>query len=268
MISHPGRVLVGIALTAACAAASAAPVTGTFDERLRALEAQASGSRSQVELVAELQGLRTEIRELRGMVEEQRNAVENLQRRQRDLYLDLDERLVRLEAAKTNSAPPAPGGAPTGSAPESVSGGPAPRVSSATPDRSAVSAVGERTAYEQGFELVRQRQYPAAIAAFRQFLADYPDGSYADNAQYWIAECYYVTGQTEQALIEFNKVLENYPESPKRADAKVKIGFLQDAAGEWVKARETLEQVIAEWPGSPAAQLARGRMASMRQAGH
>ncbi|MEC9340521.1 MAG: tol-pal system protein YbgF [Pseudomonadota bacterium] len=257
-------------LTVASAAVSAAPVTGTFDERLRALEEQASG-RNLVELTAGLQEIRTELRELRGMVEEQRNTLENLQRRQRDLYLDLDNRIGRLEQA-------AAGTADTGSAERAgqavVTEPRAPARAGANQSTTAPSAgagsgsAGARTAYERGFDLVRQRQYTEAIAALNQFLADYPDSGYAGNAQYWIAECYYVMGQSETALVEFNKVLEQYPESSKRSDALVKIGFLQDATGQWAQARQSLERVVAEWPGSSAAQLAQQRLDRMKQAGH
>lgn len=265
MISGGRRFIGGLTLTVASAAVSAAPVTGTFDERLRALEEQASG-RNQVELTAGLQEIRTELRELRGMVEEQRNTLENLQRRQRDLYLDLDNRIGRLEQAAAGVAD-AGAGKRTDQAVVTEPRAPAQAIQSTTAASAGAGSAGARTAYERGFDLVRQRQYTEAIAALNQFLADYPDSGYAGNAQYWIAECYYVMGQSDTALVEFNKVLEQYPESSKRSDALVKIGFLQDATGQWAQARQSLERVVAEWPGSSAAQLAQQRLDRMKQAG-
>ena len=110
--------------------ASAATNPKDFDQRLTALEqAVASGGvgQSQAELVIQLQQMQAELRQLRGMVEESANQVEQLQKRQREFYLDLDSRLSALEtgggaghsgqppgdspAAGSQSAPPAATGA-------------------------------------------------------------------------------------------------------------------------------------------------------------
>lgn len=253
----------GLALLLVPALAGAAPVTGSFDERLRALEQRAQASRGQVELVAELQMLRAEIRDIRGLVEEQRNAMETLERRQRGLYLDLDDRLARLERGIKVSGDPVIGS----EQPDVSAQAPADTEPRATLAGGSTS-VAERTAYERGFELVKRGRYQEAITALGQFLEAYPDGIFAANAQYWIAECHYVAGDTGQAMAQFRNVLERYPESAKRPDAMVKIGYLQDAAGQWSEARASLEQVVSEWPGSSAAQLAGQRLDKMRQEGH
>lgn len=49
--------------------------------------------------ILELQQMREEVRELRGLVESQTQEIENLKRRQRDQYLDLDRRIGGLEGA-------------------------------------------------------------------------------------------------------------------------------------------------------------------------
>lgn len=49
-------------------------------------------------MILELQQMREEVRELRGLVEAQAQEIENLKRRQRDQYLDLDTRLSALNA--------------------------------------------------------------------------------------------------------------------------------------------------------------------------
>lgn len=48
-------------------------------------------------MILELQQMREEVRELRGMVEAQAQEIENLKRRQRDQYLDLDRRIGELQ---------------------------------------------------------------------------------------------------------------------------------------------------------------------------
>ena len=51
-----------------------------------------------VELVYQLQQLQDEIRQLRGLVEQQSFELENIKRRQRDQYLELDQRLSAIAA--------------------------------------------------------------------------------------------------------------------------------------------------------------------------
>lgn len=60
-------------------------------------------------MLLELQQMREELRELRGLVEAQAREIENLKRRQRDQYVDLDRRLSEL--AGSSPAPAASAGA-------------------------------------------------------------------------------------------------------------------------------------------------------------
>ena len=55
-------------------------------------------------LILELQQMREEVRELRGMVEAQAQEIENLERRQRDQYLDLDRRLSEGGSSRAGSS--------------------------------------------------------------------------------------------------------------------------------------------------------------------
>ena len=55
-------------------------------------------------MILELQQMREEVRELRGMVEAQAQEIENLKRRQRDQYVDLDRRLGQMRGGSTEPA--------------------------------------------------------------------------------------------------------------------------------------------------------------------
>ena len=58
-------------------------------------------------LVAEIEKLREEIRNLRGQVETLGNNIEGVAKRQRDMYVDLDQRLRRFEQPGAAAAPAA-----------------------------------------------------------------------------------------------------------------------------------------------------------------
>jgi tol-pal system protein YbgF len=304
-----GALLVSLAMAGA---ASAAPNPRDFDQRLTALEqaisaAGAGSGQSQAQLVIQLQQMQAEIRQLRGMVEESANQVEQLQKRQREFYLDLDSRLSALEpgGGSGREAPPPPasdaGAPPADTAPPAgQSQTPEPSVASpgaverpvapiaptepvapaanpatpppvaATPAAPAAGAVdtgGEQAAYRAASDLLRMGRYEDAIAGFQGQLQTYPGGPLADNAQYWIGEAYYVTRQFDRALAEFQRVVSEYPQSPKAADALLKVGYIQYERREFAAARQTLTNLKATWPNSPAARLADNRLSRMKEEG-
>ncbi|MGD8346272.1 MAG: YbgF trimerization domain-containing protein, partial [Lysobacterales bacterium] len=64
------------------------------------LPAQEADPQMMANLVIQVQELQDEVRTLRGMMEEQARELENLKRRQRDQYLDLDQRLSEVSSAQ------------------------------------------------------------------------------------------------------------------------------------------------------------------------
>lgn len=219
---------------------------------------------SALDLLSRLDALETQLRELRNLVELQRNEIERLKSAQRDQTRDLDQRLLALERGA------AEGGGPVASA---------PRAEGATPGSAAVAAVTpgparstpspqEQREYDAAFNLLKQGLYTRASEAFRTFVEKYPRSALAGNAQYWTAEANYVVRNFGLALEEFNRVLANYPESTKVADAMLKIGYSYYELNNWDKARETLDNVIARYPNTTVAKLAEIRLAKMKQEGH
>ena len=107
----------------------------------------------------------------------------------------------------------------------------------------------------------RRATTPPRSAGFRRFLARYPRHDYADNAQYWIGECYYDLKQYHAATREFRRVVERYPRGNKVPDAMLKLGFSQLAAGERREGRQVLESLRKTYPKHEAARLAALRLA-------
>ena len=127
---------------------------------------------------------------------------------------------------------------------------------------------GDRANYEAAFELLKAQRYEAAGAAFGQFLVSFPDSQLADNAQYWLAEAYYVTDNFEEALAQFQVVLSGYPRSRKIPDALLKIGYSNYELQRWNAARAALQSVRDDYPDSTAARLADQRLTRMTDEGN
>lgn len=220
-----------------------------------------------VQMAQELQESRAELSRLRGEIEVLGHQLEQAQKRQRDLYVDLDRRLRGLElAAAPAKAPAAPAPGDVSAADVAPPSTPATPATPSTPVSTDDDGAG-KAAYVRALGVLREGRYAVAGQALREYLKRYPGSSYADNAQYWLAETSYVTRQFEAALAEFRKLLEAYPESPKRPDAKLKLGFIQYELKAWGEARATLEAVIEEFPSTTVASLARERLARMDREG-
>ncbi len=250
-------------------------------------------------LVYDVQALMEEVRELRGMVESQQREIENLRRRQRDQYLDLDRRLQAQEqgsdAAVTqdrqsesdrseSSSERKPVAPASDSVPTSGQGGDEPEVRAPIDAQSEITPLAEpstgparelesageqeKSDYERAFRALRETRYADAAEGFSEFLEQYPNSVYAPNSLYWLAETYYVTRDFQTALDYFNELLDQFPDSSKQGDALLKIGFSHYELERWNQARAALEQVRSQYPGTTLARLAEGRLRDMRLAGH
>ena len=254
------RHALGIALVAILAAGGCAmleppapqvdPVQARLDEmdrRLAALERMlASGAL--IDLTEEVDTLQRQTAELRGRTETLEHASGGTAERQRTLYVDLDDRVRALE--RELESRPATGATVTEAGALPVPGG------------------TDRQNYEAAFDLLKGQRYQDAAAAFGQFLVSYPDSQLADNAQYWLAEAYYVTEQFEEALRQFQIVLSDYPRSLKIPDALLKIGYSNYELKRWAAARSALERVRDSYPDSTTARLAEQRLQRMQDEGH
>jgi tol-pal system protein YbgF len=218
-------------------------------------------NQSLVQLSSEIERLRSETTALRGELETLRFETENSDDRQRELYVDVDRRLQSLETAPQafNAPPTSPSfGAPSAGAP---SAGAPSQPAAAAPARPAGS---DQQNYQAAFDMISARRYEEAGAAFQRFLAQFPTSPLADNAQYWLAETYYVRSQFDAALPEFRKVLEQYPQSAKLPDALLKVGYCQIELGDNNAARSSLQEVMRQYPDTTAARLASQRLSSLR----
>lgn len=248
-----------------------------LETRVQQLERRLD-SRSLVSLMEQVSALQREVQQLRGDIEVQMHSMESLQKRQRDLYLDIDRRLHRLEAGGVQGqtdvpgtaalVPARPGGATPPAPPFTPPGSSTATTAGSAAASAALNPAEQRKDYDRALEQLKEGRYTEASSAFQAFLKKYPGSSYADNAQYWLGEVYYVTREFQPALSEFAKVVDGYPDSTKIADAKLKIGYIQYELKDWTRAREMLAQVVQAYPGTTTARLAQERLDRMKREGH
>ena len=106
--------------------------------------------------------------------------------------------------------------------------------------------------YNHAFGLMKQARYPAAEAAFREFVQAHPTDQMAGNAQYWLGETHYARGEYREAAISFAEVYKRYPKSSKAPDALLKLGMSLAGADEKQKACVALAKLGEAFPKAAA----------------
>jgi tol-pal system protein YbgF len=238
---------------------------GNLEKRLEIVEKRLD-SQATMEMLTRMDKMQQEMQNLVGQMEVLNHDINNIKKRQRELYVDIDRRITQVEqktaelaksqatatpqpttgTASAASTPPSPGGAQAGSA----------TVASVSSQSSQL----QRDAYDQAFNLLKNRRYDLAIASFKAYLETYPTAEYADNAQYWLGEANYAQRHYEVALREFNKVLDKYPKSSKRSDAMLKMGFSYQELGRPDDAKKVFKSIVSMFPDTTAARLAQKRL--------
>lgn len=223
-----------------------------LDTRLARIE-RVVANQSLLDLANQNEAMRSDLRAMHNDIDELTNKLETSRKEQRDLYADLDRRMKALEARGTASA-----AAGSGDAGAAGAGG----------DASASGGTDDKAAYQAAFNMLKNSQFDAAVAAFQKFLVTFPDSQLADNAQYWLGEADYVNKSFTDAQAAFQKVLDKYPQSRKVPDAMLKIGYCQYELKQFDAAKQTLSKLVAQFPDSPSGHLAQQRLDKMAAEKH
>jgi tol-pal system protein YbgF len=144
---------------------------------------------------------------------------------------------------------------------------PVPSIHSSAPPATehAAPAAEPLALYKSAYDDLRAGRHDAAEHGFREFVRRFPHHDYADNAQYWLGECFYDQKRFDKAAPEFKSVVQRWPTGNKAPDAMLKLGFSLLALGDVDRAQKTLRELPAAYPRTEAARLASERLAQLTQ---
>jgi tol-pal system protein YbgF len=200
-------------------------------QQLQRIEREVTDKRPIIELSNLIDGLRQDIANLRGQIEVLANRIDGLDKRQKDLYVDLDTRVRKFEQGQADK------------------------------EKAAQSAAAEQQSYEAGLAQFKANNYGAAIQSLQSFMTTYPQSQLAPSAQYWIGNAYYALRDYKNAIAAQQKVISTWPESAKASDALLNIASSQAEAGDANGSRNTLRTLVSKYPNTPAAEQAKQRLA-------
>ncbi len=231
-----------------------------------------------VSLLGRVDQLQNEVQRLNGDNESLRHELESMQRRQREMYIDLDQ---RLSTQMPSSTPPTAIEPADTTLPKVMTDSPVsttvveqpniitpvePVTSTAqVPDESPVAVENGEAAYQAALQTLRSGQYEQAITALSAFPEQYPNSHYLPNTYYWQGEAQYVLRNFDAAIVAFETVINKFPISSKVADATLKLGFSQYELGQVDVAKATLTKVIENYSNTSAARLAKVRLDRINQ---
>ena len=251
------RFTLPAALLAAGLLCAAPAQAGIFDDdvaRKQITDLQKSTSQTLIEQNRLAEQMAREVAELRGQIEVLTNSVHDLEKRQKDLYLDLDTRLQAIEAArgKKPAAPIVSDAAKPVVDKAEVKTDAAKADSKPADDPAAISK-----SYESALALAKAGKFKESAAAFDKFVKTYPDSEQAPAAQFWLGNSYDMLGDCKQVISSQQKLLAKWPKNSRAPDAMAKIAQCQADLGQKAESQKTFKDLVSKYPDSKAASAAK-----------
>ncbi|WP_269531463.1 YbgF trimerization domain-containing protein [Chitinimonas sp. BJYL2] len=211
------------------------------EARLSAIEQRVSeldtrNAQKLLEVVGQISELSQQIAQLRGELEVIGFNLQGLQKRQQDLYVDLDGRLRAMEEGRGQTGTP-----------------------NAEAQKAQVEA-DAAAAYEAAYNLYRDGKLKPAVEALGQVAGKYPATAAAPSALFWLGMAQAQAGNGTAAQQSWRKLVDGYAEHPKSPDALRAIASVQLEKGDKKGAIKTLKELVAAYPGTDAASEAQKQL--------
>lgn len=222
-------------------------------ERIARLESQAQ-NQGVISLLNQIEALKSEMARMRGFQEEQAYQMEIAEKRVKELFVDLDTRLKQVREL-ANQASLAREDTIRLQAAQSLA-----NVPVAAP---AADPEAESRDYGAAHALVKGGKYQEAVQAMQAFLKQYPSGSLAPNAVYWMGFSQVNLGDFPAAAAAYQRLIDDYPASSKAPDAMLSLARARIQSNEMAQARAVLERLITKYPVSKAAATGKKLLATL-----
>lgn len=106
--------------------------------------------------------------------------------------------------------------------------------------------------------------YQMAIDGFTLYLEQFSSSPVADDAAYWIGECYFSQSKFEEAVVEFTELILNFPEGDKIPSAYLKKGLSLVELGKKDEALSVFKLLISKYPFEDETRIAQEKIKEIR----
>ena len=122
----------------------------------------------------------------------------------------------------------------------------------------------ERALYNASKDSFDQGRFEESMEGFKRFLDRFPKSELADNAQYWVGECYMALKKYDRAIAAYEDVKKKYPEGNKVPDAMLKQAMAFLEKGDETSTRILLKRIVSAFPESDQAKVAEQRLETLK----
>jgi tol-pal system protein YbgF len=192
---------------------------------------------------------------LKKNVQDQRIQDESLQAALKDLADRLADIQARVQGTAMTAPPP---GATVAAGVDAAT--PGAGVPTQPPVAASVPLPAPKELYSQAYADYARGNYDLAVQGFQEYIKNYPNTDFSDNAQYWIGECLYGKQRYADAIEAWKTLLRDYPSTDKLPDARVKMGMALEKLGRRSQALLEYRYVVDRYPNSQAARVARDKL--------
>lgn len=192
-----------------------------------------------------------------------RRAADEANQRGTKLETDYNALLVRVENIEdARGGAPVPSGGSGGSAAITLPGAqasaglttnasPAPAPAAPTVDLATLPQ-DEEGFFNSAHALLLGGDFPGSQQAFTSYLAKYPKGSKAADAQYYLGESLLYQDNFADASGAYAKLIKSYPNSPNAATGMVKLARAMRGMGKTADSCKTLDMMSKQFPKASA----------------
>jgi tol-pal system protein YbgF len=135
-----------------------------------------------------------------------------------------------------------------------------PAEAKAEPQAPRAVSLSPQDVYNAAYSDYLKGSFDLAVDGFRIYRENFPDSPLADNALYWIGECYFSQKIFDQAVTEFNDLILNFPQSDKIAAAFLKKGLALAELGRKEEAIVTLKLLMSKYPLEEESRIAQEKV--------
>lgn len=184
---------------------------------------------------AQIDQLKQEQARLRGLDEQRTKDLSDLQMRQRETALNVDDRLRRFEPLKVNH------------------------------DGVEFTAMpAEKAEYEAALGIFRKGDFAQAQQAFQAFLNRYANSGYVPSSLFWLGNAQFASREFKESVGTFKQLAKQFPDHPRSPEAMLSLANAQVELKDVRGAKKTLEDLVRAYPKSEAAGAARDRIPRMK----
>ena len=210
-----------------------------------------------LQLQAQIEALKQDIANLRGEREQLLREITLLQRAQKDINADIEERFQKItsQLAKQEAAPP-------------------PSVKEEEPKSSKINVQvdgfeflaepDEKRDFEAAFVLFRKGDFAAAAKEFAQFVKVYSASGYKPSALYWLGSAKFARRDFNEAIAHLKGLVNDFPNHARAPEAMLTVGNAQLEIKQAKEARKTFNELLKLYPTTEAAAAAKDRLAQIK----